>query len=102
MAFIQMIEYETTKADQMDSLLDEWLSATEGKRTATRERVTQDRDNATHFIDIVEFPSYEQAMKNNDLPETHRISERMRELCTGDMRFMNLEVIRDADGQRGS
>jgi hypothetical protein len=96
MTFVQVIEYETTQAEELDRLFDEWLKATEGKRTITHELHTRDRDKSSRFVDIVEFPSYEQAIHNNDLPETHAVAERMRALCTGEPRFLNLEVVREA------
>jgi hypothetical protein len=95
MTFVQIIEYETTRTDEMDQLLDEWMRATEGKRTVTHELHARDRDDPTHFVDIVEFPSYEQAMRNNDLPETGSMARRMRSLCSTEPRFVNLEVLRD-------
>lgn len=94
-AFIQIMEYETTHPQEFDALLDEWIAATEGKRTATHDRHTQDRDHTGHYVDIIEFPSYEAAMRNSNLPETQRISARMRELCDSDVRFMNLDVLRE-------
>jgi quinol monooxygenase YgiN len=95
MPFMQLIEYETEHRDELDEVFDEWVRTTEGKRTATHEIHTRDRDRPGHFVDIVEFPSYEQAMRNNDLPETRRIAERMRRLCSGEPRFVNLEVLRE-------
>jgi hypothetical protein len=95
MTFIQVMEYETTKPDEMSALLDEWIAATEGKRTATHDMHTRDRDHPGRYVDIVEFPSYEQAMRNSELPETRRIAGKMRALCSEDMRFMNLDVLRD-------
>jgi len=95
MTFMQIIDYETSRADEMDSLMDEWLKATEGKRTATHEFHTRDRDNPDHFLDIVEFPSYEQAMRNSQLPETQQIAERMQSLCSRQTRFLNLDVERE-------
>lgn len=95
MTFVQIIEYQTTRSEEVDQLFADWLSSTEGRRTATHELHAQDRDNASHFVDIVEFPSYEEAMRNNDLPETRSVAERMRSLCTSEPRFVNLEVLRD-------
>lgn len=95
MTFMQIIDYETSRADEMESLMDEWLKATEGKRTATHEFHTRDRDNPNHFLDIVEFPSYEQAMRNSQLPETQQIAERMQSLCSRQPRFLNLDVQRE-------
>lgn len=103
MAFIQILEYETSQPSEIDALMDEWIAATEGKRTATHDVHTQDRDRPGHYVDIVEFPSYAAAMKNSELPETQRIAARMQELCESEVRFMNLDVIRDetlADGGR--
>jgi hypothetical protein len=95
MTFVQIIEYETTREDEVDSLFDQWLKATEGKRTVQHEFHTRDRDKPMHYVDIVEFPSYEKAMENNELPETRRVSEQIRALCTGEPRFLNLEVARE-------
>ncbi|KUJ65717.1 hypothetical protein ACZ90_44335 [Streptomyces albus subsp. albus] len=93
MKFVQVIEYETAKEQEMSQLFDEWMMATEGRRTVTREFHTRDRERSNHYVDIVEFPSYEQAMVNNALPETARVAERFRSLCDGEPRFMNLEVL---------
>ncbi|GGO88564.1 hypothetical protein [Wenjunlia tyrosinilytica] len=95
MTFVQVIEYDTERPADMDQLLDRWMESTEGKRTAFHEIHAKDRDRPNHYVDIVEFPSYEQAMRNNDLPETQRIAAQMEDLCTGEPRFMNLDVLRD-------
>ena len=93
MTFVQIIEYETTRDEEVTRLWDEWMRTTEGKRTVAREVHGKDRENPSHYVDIVEFPSYEQAMRNNDLPETQRIAEQFRELCTKEPRFVNLEIV---------
>ena len=69
MKFVQIIEMNTKKIEEIQKLDKEWEAATEGKRTATRALVCKDRDNADRYFVIVEFPSYEDAQKNNDLPE---------------------------------
>ena len=97
MKFVQIIEYETTRPAEMDAAFDEWLKATEGQRTASHELHTQDRDNPARFIDIVEFPSYEDATVNNELPATQRIAAQIRDLCTGEPHFHNLQVLREED-----
>lgn len=95
MAFVQVIEYRSQRKDELDRIFDEWLRATEGRRTACHELHTQDHDRPDHYVDIVEFPSYEQAMVNSDLPETRSLVARMRPLCSGEPRFLNLEVVRE-------
>ncbi|AUH41297.1 hypothetical protein [Streptomyces sp. CMB-StM0423] len=95
MTFVQLIEYESDNPEELGRAMDEWMAATEGKRTMSREIHARDRESSRHFVDIVEFPSYEQAMVNNDLPETQRIAGRLRELCTSEPRFVDLDVVDD-------
>ncbi|MFA1544922.1 hypothetical protein [Actinomadura chokoriensis] len=95
MSFVQIIDYRTDRQDELESLFDEWAEASEGKRTATHELHTHDREDPSHYVDIVEFPSYEEAMRNSDLPETRRIAGQMEALCNDGPRFLNLDVTRD-------
>ena len=95
MGFIQIIEFSSTRVDELDVLLDEWLERTRGKRTAVRGVQTMDRDRANTFVQIIEFPSFEEAMANSELPETSEISARLAELCEVPPTFRNLEVRRD-------
>jgi quinol monooxygenase YgiN len=97
MKFVQMIEYETARPAEMEAAFEEWVRATEGKRTASHELHTQDTDNPARFIDIVEFPSHEEAMVNNELPATRRIAAQMRDLCTSEPQFHDLQVLREED-----
>jgi hypothetical protein len=90
--FIQVIEFTTTRPDDVASLAGEWRMGTEGRRTAQRSTFTKDRDRANTYIQIVEFPSYEEAMANSELPETAKFAERLSELCEGTMTFRNLDV----------
>jgi hypothetical protein len=95
MTFIQVMEYETDRPSEIEALLDEWTTMTEGKRTATHDMHARDRDHPGRYMDIIEFPSYESAMRNSELPETQRVAAKMRELCTAGVRFINLDVLRD-------
>ncbi|MFD2396122.1 hypothetical protein ACFS2C_08315 [Prauserella oleivorans] len=94
MTFIQLIEFKTSRIDELNELLDGWLRETEGKRTATSVVLTSDRDSSGTYIDIVEFPSYEEAMRNSKLPETNRIAEQLTALCDGPPIYRNLDVMR--------
>jgi len=95
MRFIQIIEFTTSRIEELDTLLDEWLDKTQGKRAASRGVQTRDRDRDNTYVQIVEFPSYEEAMANSDLPETTEFAARMAELCDGPATFRNLDVIRE-------
>ena len=97
MSFIQVIEYETTHEKEMQDLFDEWRGATMGMRTAKHEMMGREHTRPNHYVTIVEFPSYEEAMRNSNMPETGMFAKRMAELCTGPVRFLDVDVMRDED-----
>jgi hypothetical protein len=97
MAFIQIVEIKTTQQDEIQSLMDEWAAKTEGKRKVRRSTTTADRDRPDVYVQIVEFPSYEDAMANSNLAETSEFAERLAKLCDGPPTFRNLEVRRVDD-----
>lgn len=92
--FVQIIQFKTSKFDEMQKLVDEFRQKTEGRRMTSRAMVGRDRDNAGQFVTIVEFPSYEAAMKNNEMPETQAMSEQMMKLADGPPTFYNLDLER--------
>jgi hypothetical protein len=93
--FIQVIDYHTSKADEMKALGDEWETASADRQTTARVIVVQDREDRTHYQNIVFFDSYETAMANSDLPETNEFAKRMMDLVDGPTTFLNLDVIED-------
>jgi hypothetical protein len=97
MAFIQIIEVTTTHLDEIQSLMEEWISKTKGKRKTHRSTLTADRDRPDTYVQIVEFPSFEEAMANSNLPETSDFAARLIKLCDGPPVFRNLDVRRVDD-----
>ncbi|WP_227979691.1 cupin domain-containing protein [Nocardia spumae] len=95
--FVQTIEFTTSRLDEFNSTLDRWLTATEGTRAATHSMETKDRDRDNTYMQIVEFPSYEQAMANSALPETTGFAETLAALCDGPAVFRNLDLMREDD-----
>ncbi|MEU6554083.1 ester cyclase [Streptomyces sp. NPDC046915] len=95
MTFVQLIECKTSRLDEMNRLLDDWVEQTKGKRTAMHAVVGKDRSDAAHIVEVVEFPSYEEAMRNSNLPETDRIFRAMVALCDEMPTFTDLDVVRD-------
>ena len=93
--FVQLIEYRTDHPEQVDELLDERISTSEGTRTATRTRVCRDHHDPARFVEILEFPSREVAMANSELPATNAIHEKFALLCEDGPHFTDLEVRRD-------
>ncbi|MGA4864420.1 ester cyclase [Streptomyces lavendulocolor] len=95
MTFVQIIDCKTDRVEEMNRLLDSWAEATRGRRTATHAMMGRDRSDSSHVLEIVEFPSYEEAMENSRLPETDRIFREMTALCDGEPTFTDLDVLRD-------
>ncbi|GJF28758.1 hypothetical protein KNE206_14580 [Kitasatospora sp. NE20-6] len=95
MTFVQLIECRTDKVDDLNRLMDSWVEQTRGRRTATHSMVGADRADGRHVVEIVEFPSYEEAMRNSKLPETDRIFREMVALCDEPPTFTDLDIVRD-------
>jgi hypothetical protein len=93
MKFVQIMEFKTSRIDEIDALEQKWKSATEGRRTLARDMKARDRDRPNTYMLIAEFDSYEEAMKNNDLPETKEIAEAMAKLADGEITFRNLDIL---------
>jgi hypothetical protein len=93
--FIQIIEFQTSKFDEVKALGDQFRQQrmASGDGSAPRRAYfTADRDRQGHYVNIVEFDSYEAAMENSNRPETSQFAAKMAELCDGQPRFYNLDV----------
>lgn len=95
MEFVQIIELRTSKFDEVNALEDEWLEATEGKRTIRRSIVGRDRDDPERYFVLAFFDSYDAAMVNSNLRETAEFGKKQTELLLGPMQFTDLDVIED-------
>jgi low affinity Fe/Cu permease len=94
MAFIQTITIVTDQIEAMESILDEWIAATAGRRTARRATLTADHDRPNTYVQIVEFASHDAAVENSRLAETGQFAARLAELCSTEPVFHNLDVRR--------
>ncbi|MEV0242258.1 hypothetical protein AB0I06_20305 [Streptomyces sp. NPDC050674] len=94
MKFVQIIEFETERLDEMRQILEE-----AGQRNAdreggpTRSTLLQDRDKPNRYLALIEFESFEEAMRNSDNPETTRLAERLNELSIGERVYTNCDVL---------
>jgi hypothetical protein len=95
MAFVQIMEFGSSKYDEIREAAREWEKATEGRRTVKRSVICQDRDQSGRYVIVVFFDSYEEAMKNSELPETQALSERLQALADGPPSFRNVDVIEE-------
>jgi quinol monooxygenase YgiN len=94
MGFVQIIEMRTRRWDEVEALHEEWLAATEGKRTTVSETVLVERDEPGRYLVVVEFPDAAAAATNNDLEETGRFAEQLQPLLDGPPTFHELDVVR--------
>jgi hypothetical protein len=95
--FVQIIEFQTSKFDEMRATGDQWEAAAGADRRARRRILCQDRDNPGRYVNIVFFDSYEEAMENSNLPATQEFSQKMMALADGPSTFHNLDVLQDVD-----
>ena len=94
MGFVQMIDLRTDNVDDLKKIDDEWLAATEGKRTIRRQIVTRDRNDPSRLVILVFFDSYESAMENSNLPETQACAEQYAALAQ-DIKCVDLDVLEE-------
>jgi hypothetical protein len=95
MAFIQLIEFKTTRLEEGTPHVEAWEKATEGKRTAQRAVLCRDRSDPNRYVNIVFFDSYEAAMENSNMPETQELAQKLAELSDGAPTFYDLDVVMD-------
>ena len=95
MAFVQVIDFRTSKLDEMRKLQDEWATAAGPESTARRVITGADREDSGRYLQVVFFDSYESAMENSNLPVTQEFAQRMMALSDGPPSFYNLDVVED-------
>jgi hypothetical protein len=95
-SFVQILEYETDQPAEVAALAGGRMGAAAAAAGSLppgfRVLVTQDRDNARHFVTIVEFPS--EAAANQAIAENNsaEVLEKMTSLCTSGPKFTYLNV----------
>jgi hypothetical protein len=94
-AFIQLLDMHSSKDDEIRKLVADYETATEGRRTVRRSIECQDRNDPDHHVIIVFFDSYEDAMKNSQLPETEKLAASTAALLDQPPQFVDLDVIED-------
>ncbi len=96
--FVQIIDFTTSRFEEGDKLVDEYREKTKGKSTFVRATTLRDRDTPNRYLQIVEFPSYEEAMRNSELPETAELAQALTALSDGPQQFGNFDIVRVVEG----
>lgn len=97
--FVQIVEIQTSRIDEVralsDRYRDERMAApdADASQAPVRAMVTADRDRPGHYLNIVEFDSYEKAMENSERPETSEFAAQLAKLCDAPPKFYNLDVM---------
>ncbi|MFE9024109.1 hypothetical protein ACFYNL_36940 [Streptomyces sp. NPDC007808] len=93
MKFVQIIDFETERIDDMRELTEETEQRLAGRSGGPRRRlVLKDRGRPNRYLVMVEFDSHEDAMRNSDDPETTKFAEQMAALCTRPPSFTDCDV----------
>ena len=95
MKFLQVIQYRTSKYDEMKKVADEWEADPGDTDTSRRVIVCRDRDNDGQYFTLVFFDSYESAMANSNLPETTEFGLSQTALLDAPPVFTDLDVIEE-------
>ncbi len=96
MAFIQTIEYHTSKIDEIQKLAEDFRARRDASAPdPVKFMVAKDRDREDVYVTIVQFASYEDAMRNSEREDTSEFAQRLAALCDGPPTFRNLDVVVD-------
>ena len=94
--FVQIIEYRTSKPDEIRTLMEEFQAKRQAEGdgpSPVHALACADRDEAGRYFSIVEFASYEEAMENSRRADTTEFATKMMELCDGPGSFYNLDLV---------
>jgi uncharacterized protein (DUF1330 family) len=90
--FVQIMEIKTSDIDKVEAFARAMKEERGDALLATKSTITADRDRPGTYLVVVEFDSYEHAMKNSNDPETARYAEQLGALLDGPPKFYNLDV----------
>ena len=91
--FIQLVEFETNDVEAVQNAILKFRDEHPEVMTFTTSRVVEDRDKPGTYISIVEFPSYEEAMKQSNHPALSELVQRIGSELMASRGFRNLDVI---------
>jgi hypothetical protein len=98
MKFVQIIGFETERLEEMRQLLQEAEQRTAGGTGGpTHRMLLKDRDRPNHYLALIEFESYDEAMRNSDDPETGKLAERLGALSIGERVYTNCDVLESGE-----
>ncbi|MFJ4199248.1 hypothetical protein ACIP2Y_06365 [Streptomyces sviceus] len=98
MKFVQIIGFETERLDEMRQLLQEAEQRSAGRTGGpTHRMLLKDRNKPNHYLALIEFESYDEAMRNSDDPETSKLAEQLGALSVGEHVYTNCDVLESGE-----
>ena len=97
MKFAQIIAFRTSRIEEFNPRLDDWITRTQGHRISHRAVLRKDRDAEDMYLLMVEFSSHDQGMENSSRPEVAEFAAFLAEISDGPLTFQNLDVLREED-----
>ena len=98
MKFVQIIGFETERLEEMQQLMQEAGRRNEGRTGGpTHRMLLKDRDKPNHYLAVLEFESYDEAMRNSDAPETSKLAEQLGALTIGERVYTNCDVLESGE-----
>ena len=88
MKFIQIMEFNGSPEDA-DQALKQYIEKADGRSYARKATICVDRDNPETLIQLIEFDSWEEAQKNNELEMTNDDHEETQD-SFGEITFLYL------------
>jgi hypothetical protein len=94
MEFVQVIEFTTTKWDEIRAIGEEFSQARQsgGGPKPISILFVKDRDRPNTYRTVARFASYEEAMENSNREDTSQMAQRISALCD-EQTFHNFDVI---------
>ncbi|MGD0984000.1 MAG: hypothetical protein ABSA65_09310 [Acidimicrobiales bacterium] len=89
------MEIKTSRIDEVNALVREMGEERGDHLLARRSLHAADRDRAGHYFAIIEFDSYEEAMKNSNDPVTSEFAQKLSALLDEPPKFHNLDVLQE-------
>lgn len=90
--FVQIMEFRTSRIDEVEALSRRMQEERGDAFLANKATITEDRERPGTYLVIIEFDSYEVAMKNSNDPETDKATKELATLLDGPPKFYNLDV----------
>ena len=93
--FVQIMEIKTSRIEEVEALVTKMQEEHGDSLLSTRAVLTADRDRPGYYVNIIEFNSYEDAMKNSTDPIITKMAKEMGAMLDRPPMFYNLEVRRE-------